>query len=190
MNQQKISDTRRRAVAELGDFRPEPRQPSVVMRHRPLDMRPIGLASVLDAALEASRPIIERHHHSFEVISPSEPVLLTGDAERLAQVFTNLLNNSAKYTDPDGNLCLTATKQAQEVIVSVRDDGVGIAPEKLPHVFDLFYQAEEGLERTSDGLGIGLSLAKRLVEMHGGTIEAFSDGLGRGSEFVVRLPAS
>ena len=155
-----------------------------------LDMRPIGLASVLDAALEASRPIIERHHHSFEVISPSEPVLLTGDAERLAQVFTNLLNNSAKYTDPDGNLCLTATKQAQEVIVSVRDDGVGIAPEKLPHVFDLFYQAEEGLERTSDGLGIGLSLAKRLVEMHGGTIEAFSDGLGRGSEFVVRLPAS
>jgi len=154
-----------------------------------LDMRRIDLATVLDAAIEASRPIIERYRHTFEVIPPSEPVFLTGDAERLAQVFSNLLSNSAKYTNPGGRLCLTAKKQAEEAVVSVSDVGVGIAAEKLPHVFDLFYQADEGFERTKGGLGIGLSLAKRLVEMHSGTIEAFSEGLGKGSEFKVRLPA-
>jgi len=155
-----------------------------------LDMRRIELASVLDAAIEASRPMIERYRHTFEVVPPSEPVFLTADAERLAQVFTNLLSNSAKYTEPGGRLCLTATKQPEEVIVSVTDVGVGIAAEKLPHVFDMFYQADDSFERTLGGLGIGLSLAKRLVEMHGGTIEAFSEGLGKGSEFRVRLPAS
>jgi len=154
-----------------------------------LDMRRIELAGVLDAAIESCRPIIEQYRHTFEVVPPSEPVFLTGDAERLAQVFTNLLSNSAKYTNPGGRLCLTAEKQAQAAIVSVSDVGVGIAAEKLPHVFDMFYQADEGFERTKGGLGIGLSLAKRLVEMHGGTIEAFSEGLGKGSEFKVRLPA-
>jgi signal transduction histidine kinase len=114
---------------------------------------------------------------------------LEADPTRLAQVVTNLVNNAAKYTEEGGHIWLTAERAGNEAVLRVRDDGIGIAPEVLPRVFELFAQGERALGRAQGGLGIGLSLVRRLVEMHGGTITAHSDGPGKGSEFVVRLPA-
>jgi len=109
---------------------------------------------------------------------------------RLAQAFANLLNNAAKYTEQGGSIWLTAAQDADQAIISVRDSGIGIAPEVLLHIFELFWQAKEAQQRAPGGLGIGLSLVKGLVELHGGTIEARSDGPGKGSEFIVRLPVA
>jgi PAS domain S-box-containing protein len=148
----------------------------------------LTLSQALRSAMESSQPLMEQRAHSLEVTLPSEPVFLHGDPVRLAQVFANLLNNSAKYTQPGGRIRLMAKRHGNEAVVSVHDNGMGIAHDKLPHVFDMFFQADGGFERAHGGLGIGLSLAKRLVEMHGGSIEARSEGIGKGSEFSVSLP--
>jgi two-component system CheB/CheR fusion protein len=148
----------------------------------------VELAAIVQSALETSRPLIEEAGHDLTVSLPSEPVYLEADPTRLAQVFLNLLNNAAKYTDPGGRIWLTAELAGNEVLVRVRDTGIGIPADMLPRVFDLFTQADRTLERSQGGLGIGLSLVRSLVEMHGGTVAAHSDGPGKGSEFIVRLP--
>ena len=148
----------------------------------------VPLSDVLAAALETSRPAIEAERHHVEVTQPPEPVWLDADLTRLAQVFANLLNNSAKYMEPGGTITVDARADAHEVAVSVRDRGVGIAPEILPHVFEMFVQADRSLDRSQGGLGIGLTLVRRLVELHNGSVMASSEGPGKGSEFVVRLP--
>jgi PAS domain S-box-containing protein len=148
----------------------------------------IDLASVVQNAIEGSRPLIEASAHRLAVTLPPVPVWLDADPTRLAQVFANLLTNAAKYTERGGHIWLTAGRHGGEVIVSVKDTGIGIAADHLPRVFEMFSQAETALERSQGGLGIGLSLVRGLVEMHGGTVEARSEGLRRGSEFVVRLP--
>jgi PAS domain S-box-containing protein len=149
----------------------------------------VELAEVLYAAVETSRPLIEACGHELSVSVPPVPVFIDGDLTRLAQVVSNLLNNAAKYTERGGRITLTAERQGSDAVVSVRDTGVGIPAAMLARVFDMFTQVDRSLDRTHGGLGIGLTLVKRLVELHGGSITAHSDGPGRGSEFVVRLPA-
>jgi signal transduction histidine kinase/response regulator RpfG family c-di-GMP phosphodiesterase len=150
----------------------------------------VDLATVVGRATENCRALIESRRHRLEVALPPEPLCLEADAVRLEQVFTNLLNNAAKYTEPGGFLGLTATRDGDEVVLRLRDNGVGIPPEMLESIFDLFTQVEQGLDRSTQwGLGIGLSLVRSLVELHGGRVEAHSAGAGQGSEFVVRLPA-
>ncbi|MFZ6184173.1 PAS domain S-box protein [Nannocystis pusilla] len=148
----------------------------------------VALGQVLQSAIETVQPLIERHRHELTVESPPEPVFVEADAVRLAQVFANLLGNAAKFTPPGGHICLTIERRAGGVAVRVKDDGIGIEPEMLPRVFDLFAQVTDTYERSQGGLGIGLSLVKQLVEMHGGTVEARSGGLDMGSEFTVCLP--
>ncbi len=150
----------------------------------------VDLATAVQSAVEGSRPLIEASAHRLTVALPPEPVWLDADPTRLAQVFSNLLTNAAKYTERAGHIWLTAVRQAGEVVVSVRDTGIGIAAEHLPRLFEMFSQVAPALERSQGGLGIGLSLVKGLVEMHGGRIEARSGGPGKGSEFVVRLPVA
>jgi PAS domain S-box-containing protein len=149
---------------------------------------PVELASVLYHAVEQARPHIDSAGHDLMVTPPAEPVYLLADAVRLAQVFSNLLNNACKFTRARGRIWLTAERQGEHVVVSVKDTGMGIPCDKLGSVFEMFMQLDRSLERTQGGLGIGLTLVKRLVEMHGGKVEARSDGPGKGSEFVVRLP--
>ena len=120
---------------------------------------------------------------------PEQPIYLSADPIRLTQIVANLLNNSAKYTKPGGHIWLTAEREGSEVLIRVRDTGIGIPEDMLPKVFDLFTQVDRMLHRSQGGLGIGLTLVKSLVEMHGGTIAAMSEGLGKGCEFSVRLPA-
>ncbi len=148
----------------------------------------IELASAVHHAAETCRPLAEACGHDLRVTLPPGPIILDGDAVRLAQVFSNLLNNACKYTEAGGSVRLTAERRADEVIVTVADDGIGIPPEMLPRVFDMFTQVDPTLERSHGGLGIGLTLVKQLVELHGGRVEARSAGAGRGSEFVVTLP--
>jgi PAS domain S-box-containing protein len=148
----------------------------------------VDLAAVVRNAVEISRPLIEAAGHELTVALPAEPTYVGADAARLAQVFSNLLNNAAKYTERGGHIGLTAERQGGAAVVTVKDTGVGIPAEHLPHIFEMFAQVDRSLERSQGGLGIGLTLVKRLVEMHGGTVEARSDGPDRGSEFVVRLP--
>ncbi|HEY4591132.1 MAG TPA: ATP-binding protein, partial [Thermoanaerobaculia bacterium] len=146
------------------------------------------LAAVLHSALETSRPLIEQSGHHVDLDLPSAPVFVEADLTRLAQVFANLLNNAAKYTDKGGHIRIAVRPAGREVAVSVRDDGIGIPAAMLPRIFEMFTQVDRSLEKAHGGLGIGLSIVKRLVEMHGGTVEAHSQGPGQGSEFVVRLP--
>jgi PAS domain S-box-containing protein len=148
----------------------------------------VPLAAVLGSAVETSRPLIDHLGHQLTVTLTDQPTLVDADPTRLAQVFANLLNNSAKYMDRDGHIRLTAERQGSDVLVSVRDTGIGIAAEQLPRIFQMYSQVDSALERSQGELGIGLTLVKRLVEMHGGRIEARSEGPGKGSEFVVRLP--
>jgi CheY-like chemotaxis protein/two-component sensor histidine kinase len=148
----------------------------------------VALAGVLRAAVEASRPLIDACGHTLEVGLPDEPLVVDGDHVRLAQVFANLLNNSAKYTDRGGRIRVGARREAGEAVVSVSDNGIGITSDLLPRVFDLFTQGGRAGERAQGGLGIGLTLVRMLVGMHGGRVEARSAGPGRGSEFIVRLP--
>jgi signal transduction histidine kinase len=153
-----------------------------------LHTAPLDLATVVEQAVEASRPLIEARHHQLSVRLPGEPVRVNGDSVRLAQVVSNLLNNAAKYTDPGGRIRLETEACEHWAGIRIRDNGVGIPAALLPHVFDLFTQADHSLARTQGGLGIGLTLVKRLVEMHGGRVEARSGGPGQGSEFEVWLP--
>ncbi|MDQ3205213.1 MAG: PAS domain-containing protein [Pseudomonadota bacterium] len=148
----------------------------------------VSLAAVVNNAVETSRPLIEQAGHIFSLKLPLEPVYLHADPTRLAQVFSNLLNNAAKYTEPGGRITLTGEASGGDVVVEVRDNGLGIPADALPRIFKMFSQVDRHLERARGGLGIGLSLARQLVELHGGTIEARSDGPGRGSVFVVQLP--
>ncbi len=150
----------------------------------------VELAAVVEAAVETSRPLIEAGRHEIEITFPAEPLYLDADATRLAQVFANLLNNSAKYTEPQGRISVAVLREDKEAVVIVRDSGIGIAPTLLPRVFDMFAQADPAHKRAQGGLGIGLTLVRSLVEMHGGTVDAVSDGLGKGSQFTVRLPLS
>jgi signal transduction histidine kinase/DNA-binding response OmpR family regulator len=149
----------------------------------------VDLASVVARAVETTRPLIETRQHELTVSLPPEPVCVRGDPVRLAQVLGNLLSNAAKYTEEGGRISLTVTHEGAEAIVAVRDSGVGIPPDMLASVFELFTQVDRSLDRAQGGLGIGLTLVRRLVEMHGGRVEARSDGPGQGSEFLVRLPA-
>jgi PAS domain S-box-containing protein len=148
----------------------------------------IDLLTVVGRAVETSRPLIDAGGHRLTVALPAESPRLEGDLTRLAQVISNLLNNAAKYTEKGGNIGLTAEVLGGEVLLRVKDDGIGIPAGVLPHVFDLFVQADRGLDRSQGGLGIGLTLVKNIVEMHGGAVHAFSAGPGQGSEFVVHLP--
>jgi len=149
----------------------------------------IPLASVIHQAAEASRPLIDSSRHELRVNLPPDPIYVDADPNRLAQVFENLLNNSAKYTPPGGTISVTAERRGDEAVVTVRDTGSGIPADKLERIFEMFLQLDPSPERAQGGLGIGLTLVKRIVQMHGGAVEARSEGEGRGTEFLVRLPA-
>jgi CheY-like chemotaxis protein/two-component sensor histidine kinase len=148
----------------------------------------IDVRTVLQSAIEATRPVIDAHAHTITLDLPKQPIRVDADFTRLAQAFSNLLNNAAKYTDPGGQIRVMASAGNTVATVTVADTGVGIPAEMLPRIFDMFTQLQAHRDRTYSGLGIGLTLAKRLVELHGGTIEASSEGPGRGSMFTVRLP--
>ncbi len=150
----------------------------------------VELATVINNAIETSKPIIEAADHQLTVSLPAEPILVEGDVVRLSQVFANLLNNAAKYTNRGGNISVSARREERQLIVSICDTGIGIPRDMLSRVFDMFTQVDNSLRRSQDGLGIGLSLVRTLVSMHGGNVEVRSDGLGRGSEFLVRLPVT
>ena len=154
-----------------------------------LKTEPLAAAAAVASAVETSRPLIDARKHQLSVTLPTEPLWVTADPARLAQVLANLLNNAAKYTEEGGRIELAVERDGGDAVFRVRDTGVGIAAEMLPRVFDLFTQVDHSLDRSEGGLGIGLTLVNRLVEMHGGTVGAYSAGPGRGSEFVVRLPA-
>lgn len=146
------------------------------------------LAEIVERAAEIVRPLIQERRHLLTIELPAEPVFLSGDPARLVQVLSNLLHNAAKYTDAGGNISLSARTEDGALRLSVRDDGIGLTPELRERVFEPFVQAPGSFERAQGGLGIGLTLVQTLVALHGGSIEALSDGPGRGSEFVVRLP--
>ncbi len=146
------------------------------------------LATAIHDAVEASRPLIDERGHELTVALPDQAIPLDADPTRLAQIFANLMNNAAKYSDRGARIRLTVEPRGSEVVIAVKDTGIGIPPDKLRSVFDLFTQVDRSMEQAKSGLGIGLSLVKGLVEMHGGSVEARSEGPGKGSEFIVRLP--
>jgi signal transduction histidine kinase len=152
-----------------------------------LSVETLDLRTVVAQAVEGARPLIEARGHRLETFLPAGPMQIEADPVRLEQVFLNLLTNAAKYTNPGGRIWLTVEHLGRQLVTRVRDNGKGLDTEVLPHVFDLFVQAETG---SHGGLGIGLSLVRGLVELHGGSVAALSAGLGHGSEFVVCLPAA
>jgi PAS domain S-box-containing protein len=157
--------------------------------HIELRMETLEIASVMRSAAQTATSVIEARNHTLTIVDPAERLFVRADPVRIEQVLGNLLNNAAKYTDPGGQIRISAEKLGDEVVIRVRDSGVGIEPLMLPRVFDLFVQAERRMELSAGGVGIGLSLVKKLVELHGGHVEANSAGPGRGSEFIVALPA-
>jgi PAS domain S-box-containing protein len=150
----------------------------------------IELGVVLQRAVETTKPLIESRNHHLSLSLPSEAIWLDADPARLEQVVSNLLSNAAKYTESGGRIWLAAAAHGRRAVITVRDNGVGISPDLLPRVFDLFTQADRTLDRAQGGLGIGLTLVKSLMEMHGGSAAAYSDGLGRGSMFTIEMPTS
>jgi PAS domain S-box-containing protein len=148
----------------------------------------VDVASILKSAADASSTIIENARHQLKVSLPPEPLFVNGDPTRLTQVVANLLDNAAKYTDPGGRIKLTAAREGDAAVIRVQDNGVGIAPEHLARIFDMFTQADQSLDRAQGGLGVGLALVERLVKLHDGTVSAYSSGAGTGSEFTIRLP--
>jgi signal transduction histidine kinase len=153
-----------------------------------LHKKPLELAKIVAQAVEECRPLMKARKHQLTVNFPDKPIRLEADPTRFTQIVANLLNNAAKYTDEGGHVRLTVEQKEAEAVVRVRDNGIGITQAMLPRVFDLFAQSDRALRKSQDGLGIGLKLVRSLAEMHGGTVQAFSDGPGQGSEFVVRLP--
>ncbi len=153
-----------------------------------LQKEAVDVATIVAFAVETSRPSIEVQHHRLSISLPAEPIYVDADSIRIAQVISNLLNNAAKYTKSGGQIRLAAARDGDEVVFRVRDNGIGIPPEMLSRIFDLFTQVDHSLDHSQGGLGLGLTLVRSLIEMHGGTVQALSDGLGRGSEFIVRLP--
>src|ERR1041385_2916256 len=149
----------------------------------------LDLRGIAQQAVETARTLIDQRKHRLNVAFPQEPAWVLGDAIRLEEVIVNLLSNAAKYTPEGGDIWLGIEEEGEEVVIRVRDSGVGIAPDLLPQIFDLFTQAQRTLDRSQGGLGIGLTVVRKVIEMHGGTTEAHSSGLGQGSEFIVRLPA-
>ena len=148
----------------------------------------VALSKVITIAVQTAQPLVQANGHELVVTQEQEGLHVHGDLTRLTQVVSNLLNNAAKYTHSNGEIRLTTERIGDEVAIRIKDNGSGIASDMLPHIFELFVQADNSLNRTYGGLGIGLTLVKSLVEMHGGTVEATSDGLGKGSQFIVRLP--
>jgi PAS domain S-box-containing protein len=155
-----------------------------------LRLQPIDIKEVVGVAVEASKPLLDAREHRLEVVVPPKPLYVQADPARLAQVLSNLINNAAKFTDKGGQIRVRASERAGQVIVSVKDNGMGISAQFLPRIFDMFTQGEYNPSRPRDGLGIGLGLARGLVAMHGGRLEAHSEGTGKGSEFIVTLPAA
>jgi PAS domain S-box-containing protein len=153
-----------------------------------LKTNPTELALAVRTAIETARPFLDAKHHTLSLDLPKAAVRLEADSVRLAQAFSNLLINAAKYTDPGGDIRLRAAQEGHEVVVTIRDNGIGIAADMMPRLFTLFSQAQTALGRAEGGLGIGLSLVRGVVTLHGGSVEARSDGPGTGSEFIVRLP--
>jgi signal transduction histidine kinase len=158
-------------------------QGTLELRAERIDLR----QPVLDAA-EASKPLLDELQHRFHCEVPEEPLWVDGDSVRLVQAFTNLLNNAARYSPKGGDVRLSLARDGDEAVVRVQDTGIGISPSMLPHIFDAFVQVDSASPQGRKGLGIGLALLRRLVEMHGGSVSAHSPGLGLGAEFVVRLP--
>ena len=153
-----------------------------------LQKQPTDLAALVSLAVEIARPLIERHRHELTISLPHEPVRLVADPSRLAQAIANLLINAAKFSGEGNRITIGAAREGDQVVVRVRDRGIGIAPDMLPRIFDMFAQASDPALHPEGGLGIGLTLVQALVEMHEGRVQAFSEGPGKGSEFVVRLP--
>ena len=155
-----------------------------------LRVEQVELAPLVLAAVETSRPLIDAARHTLTVSLPESPIVVRGDPVRLSQVFANLINNAVKYTEPGGTITLTLRREGRHVTFTVKDTGIGISASALPRVFDMFVQVDGDHERVKAGLGIGLTLVRSLVEMHNGRVEARSEGIGQGSEFIVRLPVS
>ncbi len=153
-----------------------------------LRLERIELSCALNQAVEICRPALDAGKYKLEINLPPEPLYIKADSVRISQVFSNLINNACKYSDPGSMISLVGRLEDNEVVVSVKDEGVGVPPDRLENIFEMFSQVDSSLERTQGGLGIGLTLVKELVELHHGTVEAHSAGLGQGSEFVVRLP--
>ena len=179
-----------RQVAQLGRLVDELSdlvrfQSAQILLRRPSVDLPATIASAIEAAL----PVIASRGHDLTVVAPVAATVVDGDAGRLTQVFANLLVNAAKFTDNRGRICVSVEREPDWVLVKVRDSGMGITREMLPRVFDPYVQAERGCGGAQGGLGLGLALARHLIELHGGTVTAYSEGPGQGSEFVVRLPA-
>ena len=145
---------------------------------------------IIESAVETARPLMEERKHRLHLSIDRDNIWVNADPTRLEQVVVNLLNNAAKYSENAGNIWISARNDGKDVVISIKDEGVGILPEKLPQMFELFTQADRSLARSEGGLGIGLTVVKNLVEMHGGSILARSEGTGRGSEFTIRLPAA
>jgi two-component system, chemotaxis family, CheB/CheR fusion protein len=153
-----------------------------------LKKSPTELTLVVGSAIETARPVLDAKHHTLTLELPQQAVRLDADAVRLAQVFSNLLINAAKYTDPGGRITLRASQLGNELVVAISDNGIGISEDMKPRLFTLFSQAQSALGRSEGGLGVGLSLVRGLVSLHGGSVAARSDGPGKGSEFIVRIP--
>jgi two-component system CheB/CheR fusion protein len=151
-------------------------------------MEPVDLAGVIARGVETAQPMVDAQGQELIIAVPPQPLRIEGDPTRLAQVVSNLLHNAAKFSEQSGRIWVTAERQGTEAVVRVRDEGAGIPAELLTRLFDLFAQGDRSLERSRGGLGIGLTVVRRLVELHGGTVTAHSAGPGKGSEFVVRLP--
>jgi CheY-like chemotaxis protein len=156
----------------------------VEIRHEPIDV-----ADAITDAIETSQPLFGERHERLTIVPPPQPVFVSGDRTRLAQVFANLLNNSEKYSEPGQPIAIRFGREGDQAVIRITDAGIGIHPDMLPRVFDMFRQADRTGGRSRGGLGIGLSLVKRIVELHGGMVTAHSAGLGLGSEFTVRMPA-
>jgi PAS domain S-box-containing protein len=154
-----------------------------------LKLEVVAIGSVLAAAEETVRPLVDQRRQRLTIAVPDMPLYVTGDDVRLSQVFGNLLNNASKYTERSGSIHVTAVREGDDVVVNVRDTGAGIPADVMPRIFEPFVQADRSLQRAQGGLGIGLTLVKKLVEMHGGTVAVASDGAGCGSDFSVRMPA-
>jgi CheY-like chemotaxis protein len=153
-----------------------------------LRKQPVEIRGIAKQAVEALQYVVNQRSHELVVQLPGEPLYLDADPIRILQIIENLINNACKYTDPGGRIVLAIERQDRDIVLSVADSGIGIEPELLPRVFDLFTQSPQSLDRSQGGLGIGLTLVKTLTQMHGGSVTASSDGKGKGSTFVVRLP--
>lgn len=162
---------------------------SRLTRHKvELRCESLDLADVVRQAEETSRPVISCEGNKLLISMPKEPLYVHGDLTRLAQIVSNLLNNAARYSDSGKRIWLTVSRNGQQARISVRDEGIGIRPEMLPKIWDMFVQADRKTKNSQGGMGIGLTLVRTLVEMHGGSVCALSQGLGTGSEFIVSLP--